>query len=944
MKKFDGILRRNMPNELRLGQPASRTSAETSLKLIVLFLMLATITLLQSCSSSGGEPITIAITPPSASVDQGQTENFTANLGNDLFNQGVTWTVTGTNCVTTGCGALTNVTKTAVTYTAPSGLASSLSVTLTATAVANANQTKTATITVELPLTFSITNTVCSTTPSSTQLPCGSNGVPYSATISVTGGVSPYKFSLVPGSGALPAGLSLNSSGVITGTPYGPVAGQPNPAVFTVQVTDNSTSPVTATQQYSISIAPATPLVITAISPLQSGFFNATYSTSIPITGGVPPYRWSMIGGSLPAGLSLNTNNGQISGVPVQPSGSPPTTSTTFTVQVTDSTLPTSQTQTKQLTINIQQPQPLEITPSSLPAGTTAVAYSTALSVAGGIPPYTWSLVSGQLPSGLIFAPGTATISGIPVLSTSSAFTVSVTDSEIPTQTTSVAYTLSVSPGTNNNALLSGQYSFLFQGFDANGAVALVGSMLADANGKITGGSVDSARAPTAQSTGIVLGQSLTGSYSMGSDGRGTMELVATNTQNTPPVVLTTDYDLVMDSSGNINFFENNSSTLDNDPVHTHGSGIMKLVTSSSLGASSFNGNYAFLLRGYDLANSPTALGGVIQADGVQSIKPGTGDYNEGGTFSSNLGLSGSFSFGSGTRGSINGLTFELPGKSAYSLNYVFRFVSPSDLFVVASDPTDATHPRLSGELILQAPTIQLNASGALSTPSVASGTGESSNKSTVFAGILTPVANSTAGCVAGAANCVTLSYDENNAGTIDAPSFIGNFQIGSNGRVLFSNLGPSGGTQRVAVAYLTGAEQGFTLGSDAAVTTGELDQQETGVAFSSALVDDGYTLAGGFPGEPSVNSVVGQVNADGNLNLTGTIDELTPPLTPNLDQGLAAIYSNISATTGRGTIALNPLVGLPSTMAFYIVSPSSFRAVSTDPADQHPEVFFFDH
>jgi hypothetical protein len=370
--------------------------------------------------------------------------------------------------------------------------------------------------------------------------------------------------------------------------------------------------------------------------------------------------------------------------------------------------------------------------------------------------------------------------------------------------------------------------------------------------------------------------------------------------------------------------------------------GIMKPANSSSFGAGAFNGNYAFVFTGSDLAKSPTALGGVVHADGVGTITPGTADYNEAGTFSPSIALSGEFEFDSGTRGGAT-FTFELPGKSAYTLDYIFRFVSTSDLFFVASDPTDATHPRLSGEMILQSPATPFNSTAALSAPSVATGTGVNGSNASAFAGLLTPVANTTAGCTASVANCVTLSYDENNGGTIGSPSFVGNFQISSNGRVSFTNLGASG-TERIAVAYLTGAEQGLTMGSDAAVTTGELDQQETGATFTSSLVDGGYTLSAGFPAETAVNSVIGQTNADGTLNITGIVDELTPPATPNLDQLLVATFGNISATTGRGTLALNPLNGVPSTMAFYIVSPSSFRAVSTDPADQHPGVFFFDH
>ena len=246
---------------------------------MALILICLAVVLLESCSSSGGEPITVVITPSSSNVDQGQQLIFTATLGNDLFNQGVSWTLTGTNCVNSGltgsCGTLSSLTANPVTYTAPGGLSSSLSVTLTATAVANTNSTKTATITVELPITFTTIS----------PLPGGSNGVPYSEQIAVTGGVAPLKFTLAPTSASLPAGLTLNQSGAIIGTPSGPTTGLPNPTVFTVQVTDDSTQPLTVPQQYSIFIAPAQPLVISAVSPLQSGFVNYGYDTSISRTG-----------------------------------------------------------------------------------------------------------------------------------------------------------------------------------------------------------------------------------------------------------------------------------------------------------------------------------------------------------------------------------------------------------------------------------------------------------------------------------------------------------------------------------------------------------------------------------------------------------------------------------------------------------------------------------
>jgi len=910
----------------------------------------ATLIFLSGCSSSGGLGIVVQITPATANVDQGQTVPFTASLSNDLRNQGVTWTLSGASCSgltgagSSGCGNLSNVTTSAVTYTAPSGLSGSLSVTLTATSIANANETKTATITVELPLTFTITNPTCG--PSTTQLPCASNGLSYSTTIAVTGGVPPLKFSLAPGSGPLPAGLQLNQSGTIVGKPSGPITGQPNPSVFLVEVTDGSTTPVSAMQQYSIYVSPAPPLAITAISPLQTGFINYPYNTFISTTGGVTPFTWTILSGTLPPGLSFNTSTGQITGTPTTANSTP----YSFTVQVTDSTLPTSQTQQKQLAVSVQTPQPLSISPSALPSGQTALAYSASLSASGGIPPYTWALTSGQLPPGLHFNTATGAITGTPILVSNSTFSVQVSDSEITPATLSANYSISIAAGTSNNSLISGQYGFLFQGFDSDGAVTFGGSLATDGNGKITGGGFDSNRV-----SGPVVRAVLSGTYSVGTDGRGTMEMIATNTLGVP---VTLDFDLALDSNGNIHFFEDDSTTTNTDPKKTHGSGIMKPVV-GAFSAGSFNGNYAFLFTGANLAGAPVALGGVIHADGVGNIGTNgggaNGDYNEAGTFSSQLEVSGIFSFDSGTHGEAD-LTFELPGKSAYTLAYSFDFVTPSDIFFVATDATDATHPRLSGEMILQNPNTTFNAS-ALSGPSVATGTGLNGTNASVFAGLFTPVPSTTPNCTPQVANCATLSYDENNGGAVASPSLIGNYQITANGRVAFTfnsingaQLTPVSGP-RLAVAYLFGPGQGFTIGSDTAVTTGLLEQQETGVTFASSSIVDDYSLGTAFPAENQVDNLIGETTASGTGTLLGTVDEITPPpansltqsVTPNLGQSLVATYANIS-TGGRGTATTNSPIGFPTNLALYIVSPGSFRAISIDASNQHPEVLFFDH
>jgi hypothetical protein len=80
-------------------------------------------------------------------------------------------------------------------------------------------------------------------------LPRATVKLAYKATLAATGGVMPYTWSLAPGSGPLPPGLTLSTSGVISGTPksFGFFK-------FTVRVTDSETPPQTATQPLSILV------------------------------------------------------------------------------------------------------------------------------------------------------------------------------------------------------------------------------------------------------------------------------------------------------------------------------------------------------------------------------------------------------------------------------------------------------------------------------------------------------------------------------------------------------------------------------------------------------------------------------------------------------------------------------------------------------------------
>jgi Putative Ig domain len=174
-----------------------------------------------------------------------------------------------------------------------------------------------------------------------TSLPAGSAGGSYPATtLQAAGGVAPYSWALVAGSN-LPAGLSLSAGGVISGTPT--AAGN---ASVTFIVTDSFTTPETAQATLTLTITGTSSLSLTT-STLPGATVNTAYSATLTAAGGVTPYTFSLAGGtSLPAGLTL-ASSGAISGTPSK------TGSTSFSVQVMDSSTPTPLSQTGNLSITV---------------------------------------------------------------------------------------------------------------------------------------------------------------------------------------------------------------------------------------------------------------------------------------------------------------------------------------------------------------------------------------------------------------------------------------------------------------------------------------------------------------------------------------------------------------------------------------------------------------
>ena len=267
-------------------------------------------------------------------------------------------------------------------------------------------------------------------------------------TLKASGGASPYTFTV--SSGKLPAGLSLNSStGKISGTPT--KAGN---FTFTIKAKDKNGA--AATKSFTVKVTQTTltgsiPATITR---------KASCLWTLKVSGGTSPYTFTVSGGKLPAGLSLNSKTGKISGTPTKAG------TYTFTIKAKDKNGAAS---SKSFTVKVTQ----TTLTGSIPATITRKAScSWTLKASGGTSPYTWSVSSEKLPDGLKLNASTGKISGTPTkagiftftikakdkngAAATKSFTVKVTQTtltgSIPTTITrkaSCSWTLKVSGGTS---------------------------------------------------------------------------------------------------------------------------------------------------------------------------------------------------------------------------------------------------------------------------------------------------------------------------------------------------------------------------------------------------------------------------------------------------------------------------------------------------------------
>ncbi|WP_205910685.1 Ig domain-containing protein [Rhizobium sp. P44RR-XXIV] len=334
---------------------------------------------------------------------------------------------------------------TSITYTPTAGYAGADSFTYTATNLDGTSAPATASITVSVP--------TLSLDPAT--LPAGAIGAAYSETTTASGGTSPYTYTVT--SGALPAGLTLSSAGVISGTPTG--GGTYN---FTLTATDSSTgtgAPFAVAKAYSITIA--APTITVAPTTLAAATVATAYSQTITASGGTSTYTYAITSGALPTGLTLSSS-GDLSGTATEAG------TFNFTVTATDSSTGSGPyTGSRAYSLNVNAPA-LSLDPATLPAGAIGAAYSETTTASGGTSPYSYAITAGSLPAGLTLS-SAGVISGTPTGGGTYNFTLTATDSSTGTgapfavakaySITIAAPTITVAPTTLTAATLNASYS-----------------------------------------------------------------------------------------------------------------------------------------------------------------------------------------------------------------------------------------------------------------------------------------------------------------------------------------------------------------------------------------------------------------------------------------------------------------------------------------------------
>jgi len=454
-----------------------------------------------------------------------------------------------------------------------------------------------------------------------------------------------------------------------------------------------------------------------------------------------------------------------------------------------------------------------------------------------------------------------------------------------------------------NNAALKGDYAFSFNGMTTGDGVtstpfAAVGRFTADGAGSLSNGELDANGFGAMEKA---VAQPFTGTYSIGADNRGVMNL------NIPGGGTLA---FAMMANGNAKFVE-----IDAGGGHgTVGSGTMERVDTTAFSTAKIAGDYAFGVAGFDQSNNRTAMAGRFTANGAGTFTNGAADLNLSGTFSTLNVVVGSYAVTDGTTG--RGILNMPPvvGGTPMNLNFAFYVVNAGKVFAMEMDALSPASPLLTGVVLQQ------------QTPPILGFTSASLNGGMVMYG---------SGTGAGEAGLLqadgigTLTLDFNGACWGEGGGN-GTYTVASNGRTAI-RIGPA-----YAAAYLVSSNQAFFIVPDFCVSFGFGEPQAPGTLTNSAIAGK---YAGSTAIPTNVKDVIfsGEFTADGASptgNISG-IEDIGAPSGPSL--AVAANYTySISSPYVSWWYVNGNRAGI-----VYVISPSKFVVMLWDPSSYNSLLIF---
>ena len=733
----------------------------------------------------------------------------------------------------------------------------------------------------------------------------------YSDTLAATGGTSKgYTWSVR--TGALPAGVKLSPAGVLSGNPT--AAGS---FALSFQVKDSLSH--VAAASLTLIVKPALAIKTSA---LGEAYVGSPYSATLAASGGSGAgYSWKLASGSLPNGLTLSTA-GKISGKPTKAGSS------TITIGVKDSA---GNAAKASLTL-VAGPELIITSTSPLPVGYADKNYSFSFAAKGGSGKgYVWTTKT-TLPQNMVLSKA-GVLSGTTPAADTVTMTIVVTDSAKNTSSADFKLVINAptSQCTNDNQTtalveLHGVYTFTLNRRDlSSGQISnSIGSFNADGLGNILDGVMDSNgpdfTAPTKDS--------FSGTYTVGSDGRGRMDIAIPGTQ-AGQKTLNQSFCYALDS-----FQVNKDKTygasshafvIEDDTSNVTSSGEFLAQVASPMN-SAMQGSWAFGMSGFVhyptlLPNGPDprfAFAGYLNFDGNGTITTGELDevisdaYNgklETPDYKAQTSLLGTYSIPTPSSGTPSGRgTISVTHDGTSFASFVFypyggTAIQPGGnfaggmVFLETSVPNNGSttpfYAAWSGAGTRRASNLTSFSKASLSGYSVASQVFFANpGMSDQSQGVGIDVDHWD-----GAGN-LTYSGDRNSASLATTVSGKSTYTVDSNGRfaVMVNGLcAPCG--------YLSGANQGYAIYDSVSSNLVLLEAQTVPNSgpFQISSMQGGYAFGDRWYLFPEQQTASGETITNGQGSFTGTLDTNTDGQA-DVDLSLTATETSTakSGTSGR--------------------------------------------